>query len=160
MNRLPFILCLLLVTGPADAARTSVGIFSRWGAFVETDPKKCFAVVRPPAFSGPAQASPFVSVSFGGHGGERVYARLRAAPAQGSVVLLRIDKRSLPMRASGEGAYFEDPQLEAAAVRMMRTGEAMAVEIRSASGRYLRDSYPLRGAASAIDAAAIACARG
>jgi hypothetical protein len=41
----------------------------------------------------------------------------------------------------------------------MRTGIEMSVETRSASGALVRDSYRLRGAATAIDAAAIACAR-
>ena len=42
----------------------------------------------------------------------------------------------------------------------MRTGIAMTVETRAASGRLIRDQYQLRGAASAIDAAALACLRG
>jgi hypothetical protein len=41
----------------------------------------------------------------------------------------------------------------------MRTGLEMTVESRAAAGALIRDSYRLRGAATAIDAAAIACAR-
>ena len=39
----------------------------------------------------------------------------------------------------------------------MRTGIDMIVETRAANGARFRDSYQLRGAASAIDAAALAC---
>ena len=41
----------------------------------------------------------------------------------------------------------------------MRTGLALVVETRSTQGLIVRDLYRLRGAATAIDAAAIACAR-
>jgi len=40
----------------------------------------------------------------------------------------------------------------------MRTGIAMIVETRSSQGLAVRDHYRLRGAATAMDAAAIACA--
>ena len=41
----------------------------------------------------------------------------------------------------------------------MRTGIEMSVETRSTRGALVRDQYRLRGAATAMDAAAIACAR-
>ena len=41
----------------------------------------------------------------------------------------------------------------------MRTGIEMIVETRSARGALMRDHYRLRGAATAMDAAAIACRR-
>jgi hypothetical protein len=40
----------------------------------------------------------------------------------------------------------------------MRTGIDMTVETRSERGALVRNYYQLRGAATAIDAAAIACA--
>jgi hypothetical protein len=39
----------------------------------------------------------------------------------------------------------------------MRTGMEMAVETRSTEGLLVRDHYHLRGAATAMDAAAVAC---
>ena len=53
----------------------------------------------------------------------------------------------------------DDAGADAEIVTAMRTGVAMSVETRSQSGGLLRDEYPLRGAATAVDAAAIACAR-
>jgi hypothetical protein len=41
----------------------------------------------------------------------------------------------------------------------MRSGLEMTVETRNVRGGVMRDSYQLRGAATALDAAAIACAR-
>ena len=40
----------------------------------------------------------------------------------------------------------------------MRTGVDLAVETRATDGLLVRDQYRLRGAATAMDAAAIACA--
>jgi hypothetical protein len=40
----------------------------------------------------------------------------------------------------------------------MRSGVTMTVETRSERGGIVRDRYALRGAPSAIDAAALACA--
>ena len=40
----------------------------------------------------------------------------------------------------------------------MRTGIELVVETRSTQGLLVRDHYRLRGAATAMDAAAIACA--
>jgi hypothetical protein len=42
----------------------------------------------------------------------------------------------------------------------MRSGLSMTIETRSLRGGILRDHYQLRGAPSAIDAAALACAGG
>jgi hypothetical protein len=41
----------------------------------------------------------------------------------------------------------------------MRTGLTMSVESRAETGAAIRDNYRLRGAATAIDAAALACSR-
>ena len=45
-------------------------------------------------------------------------------------------------------------------IAAMRTGIEMVVETRSTRGRLVRDQYRLRGAATAMDAAALACVRG
>ena len=61
----------------------------------------------------------------------------------------------------GQGA--NDPRVNQAEsdqiVAAMRTGLEMLVESRGVTGARIRDRYPLRGAATAIDAAAVACAR-
>ena len=159
MNGRNFLLILLIVTAPVSAERHSAGIFFSWGAFVEAAPRRCFAIARPPAFRGTAAASPFVSVSFSAARPGEVHARLRQAPRAGSSVLLRIDGRSFPLAARGRDAWLADPQASSSVLGLMRTGRTLAVESRSAAGGRMRDLYPLRGAAGAIDAAAVACAR-
>ena len=77
----------------------------------------------------------------------------------GSAVLLRIDARTFQLIGGGAEGWAPDAAADAAIVTAMRTGVAMSVETRSQNGGLMRDDYPLRGAATAIDAAAIACAR-
>ena len=75
-------------------------------------------------------------------------------------MILRIDGRSFQLLAGGADAWAPTPRADAAIAAAMRTGVAMSVETRSLGGAVFRDRYLLRGAATAMDAAAIACARG
>ena len=56
-----------------------------------------------------------------------------------------------------EPAWAPDGRADEALMRAMRTGINLTVETRAANGARFRDVYQLRGAASAIDAAALAC---
>ena len=78
---------------------------------------------------------------------------------QNPAILLRIDGRVFQMIGRGADAWAPDPAADAAIVAAMRNGVEMRIETRSAGGGRVRDHYHLRGAATAIDAAAIACAR-
>jgi hypothetical protein len=91
--------------------------------------------------------------------GIQLHIRLREAKRRGSAVILRIDGRSFHLISGGRDAWAPDRRADAAIVAAMRGGTEMSVETRSAAGARMHDRYLLRGAASAIDAAAIACSR-
>ena len=74
-------------------------------------------------------------------------------------MLLRIDGRAFQLVGGGRDAWAPDARADADIQAAMRSGLAMVVETRSTQGLIVRDLYRLRGAATAIDAAAIACAR-
>lgn len=74
-------------------------------------------------------------------------------------MLLRIDDRTFQLYAGGANAWARDARGDAEIVAAMRSGIDMIVETRSDRGALVRDYYQLRGAATAIDAAAVACAR-
>lgn len=84
--------------------------------------------------------------------------RLSREKRDGSAVLLRIDDRTFQLVGGGVNAWAPDGRSDAEIVRAIRTGVSMTVETRSTRGGRVRDFYQLRGAATAIDAAAIACA--
>ena len=89
----------------------------------------------------------------------RLHFRLSREKRAGSAVLLRIDGPTFQLLGGGNNAWAPDRRADADIVAAMRTGLEMSVETRSSSGGLVRDCYKLRGAATAIDAAAIACAK-
>ncbi len=157
--RLAVPLFLMVLAAPALAQKQSLGIFGTWGAF--RAPDRCYAIAEPYQRPRPGDGRGFASVGYwpARAAGGQAFFRLSRAKREGSAVLLRIDDRTFQLRGGGADAWAADPAADAELVSAMRTGIEMSVETRSASGGLIRDSYRLRGAATAIDAAAIACAR-
>jgi hypothetical protein len=144
---------------PAAAARESLGVFSTWGAF--RDGARCYAISEPVQPGGRDGARPFAAVGYWperGRGGQ-LHVRLRGPKREGSAVLLRIDGRSFQLAGGPRDAWAPDAAADAEIQAAMRMGIEMSVETRAAGGAAMRDQYRLRGAATAIDAAAVACAR-
>jgi len=152
-------LSILLAAAPAAAQRERLGVYSFWGAF--RDSGRCYAIAAPVDARETDGQRPFASVGYWprrGLGGQ-VHVRLAADKRPGSAVFLKIDGRSFQLAAGRRDAWAADRRADAEIVAAMRTGIEMSVETRSAAGTLMRDLYRLRGGATAIDAAAIACAR-
>lgn len=153
-------LILLAAAVPANARPETLGIFARWGAFQDREAGTCYASAEPVNGAGEQDWRPFASI--GSWPGRAVRAQLHIRLSRnkraGSAVILRIDDRNFQLRAGGANAWAPDARADAAIVAAMRTGLNMSVETRSQRGGRIRDNYQLRGAASAIDAAAVACA--
>lgn len=160
MRRLAPFLLFLGLAAPAAAQRQPLGTWSFWGAFSENE--RCYAIAEP--YQGPdAEAwRPFASIGFwpGRSAGGQLHLRLSREKRAGSAVLLRIDGRSFQLVAGPRDAWAPNARADAEVMAAMRSGIEMVVETRSTRGALVRDHYHLRGAATAIDAAAIACARG
>ena len=161
MKLVAFFVLLLAFTAPVAAQRQSLGIFYQWGAFREAAPKRCFALAEPHRSPKAEGWRPFASVSFWPGMGVRgqIHFRLSRNKRPGSAVLLRIDDRTFQLFAGGANAWARDTRADAEIVTAMRSGIDMILETRSDRGAMVRDYYQLRGAATAIDAAAVACAR-
>ena len=86
------------------------------------------------------------------------HARLRRMPRQGAAVMLRIGDQPFLLVARGNEAWSDGPLQEQAIVSAIRAANGMTVESRDSAGRRFVDPYSLDGAATAIDAAAAACA--
>jgi hypothetical protein len=159
IRRLEFMLLSMALATPALAQPQSLGIFGTWGAF--RGPERCYAIAEPLSAPRPGEGRGFASIGYwpARAVGGQAFFRLSRAKREGSAVLLRIDDRTFQLRGGGADAWAADSAADAELVSAMRTGIEMSVETRSASGALVRDSYRLRGAATAIDAAAIACAR-
>lgn len=157
MKRL--VLAGFLLTAPA-AARDALGIYEGWGAFRDGQPVRCFAIAQP-LRRGPGNWRPFAAVSYWPLQRVRgqIHIRLSREKRANEPVTLRIDDRRFPMDAGGADAWAPDPQTDAAIVAAMRSGQTMSVSSIASSGGSFADTYALKGAATAIDAAALGCAR-
>ena len=149
-------LLLLLAASPAWGQRQSLGVFGAWGAF--RDGGRCYAIAEPADAPAAEGWRPFASVGhWPGRRGGQLHIRLSRAKRAGSAVLARIDGRSFQLVGGGRDAW-----ARTAAATPRSGGDAhrldLLIQTRSTAGRLVSDHYRLRGAATAIDAAAIACA--
>jgi hypothetical protein len=149
----------MILGGPVGAQRHSLGIFGAWGAFA--DRGRCYAISQPYRAPDPRGWRPFVAIGDwpGRHVSGQFHARLSRAARAGSAVLLRIDGRVFQLSGAGRDAWAPDARADIEITDAMRTGIDMSVETRADGGALVRDLYHLRGAATAIDAAALACRR-
>lgn len=158
MKHRNFLLLLLVFASPAAAQPQSLGIFGTWGAF--RGDGGCRAVSEPVEAPRTESWRPFVAIS---HWPTRrirgeLHVRLSRQKREASAVFLRIDGRSFQLRGGGRDAWAPDGAADAEILAAIRTGINMVVESRAVNGRRFREHYRLQGAATAMDAAAIACA--
>jgi hypothetical protein len=150
---------LVALAAPAAAQLQSLGIFGTWGAF--RGDGSCYAITQPWQAPAPEGWQPFVSVAhWPGRGiTNQLHVRLSREKREGSAVLMRIDGQVFQLTGGGRDAWAPDPRADDAIQDAMRTGIDLTVETRAARGQLIRDRYRLRGAATAMDAAAVACTR-
>ena len=89
----------------------------------------------------------------------QVHFRLSRARAADAPVQLSVGERRFTLVAGQVDAWAADPRADAQIIAAMRSASSMSVSSVGANGRAFADSYALRGAATAIDAAALGCAR-
>ncbi len=135
----------------------ALGIYDGWGAFRDAAPMRCFAIARP--VEKYRQAQPFVSVASWPRNRVRdqLHIRLSRARAANARVTLSVGERRFELLAGDADAWAPPARADSARVAAMRDRRSMSVESVGANGAPFADSYALKGAASAIDAAALGC---
>lgn len=146
---------LLLVAAPAGA-RETIGVYRTWGAFRDAQPARCFAIAQP---VGTAARAGFATVATWPGRGLRssLHVRLSHGADRATAVTLSVGERRFALAAGDRDAWATDAASDRAIVSAMRSGRSMSVEGLSVDGRPFADVYLLAGAATAIDAAALAC---
>lgn len=158
-------LALLTIALPAAvlaaAPRTALGIFDGWGAFRDPATPRCYAISSPAATIGTPQVNAFASVGYWPRQQIRgqFYTRLSKQRRPGSELRLTIGARRFMLTGNRAHGWASDPRMDAAIIAAMRASPSMSIESVSTSGTAIADTYRLRGAATAIDAAALGCAR-
>lgn len=147
------------------AARETLGIYDRWGAFRDTVPMRCFAIAQPVRAGGAARWRPFASVAtwpatgrpLSGKIRNQIHIRLSRERNPQARVTLSVGERRFDLIANSADAWAPDPRTDAAIVSAIRGSRSMSVETLGRAGAPFADVYALRGAATAIDAAALGC---
>ncbi len=152
-------LLILAIAVPASA-RDTIGIYKGWGSFRDASPARCYAIARPVMAGG--RSSGFASVATWPKRGLRasLYVRLSRERDRSAGVTLTVGERRFALVANGLNAWASDAPSDHAIVAAMRSGRSMSIEAVGVGGRPFADVYALSGAATAIDAAVLACSGG
>lgn len=157
------ILILLGAAAPvaAFAAQpTALGVFDGWGAFRDPATPRCYAIAAPAATIGTPQSSPYVSIGYWPKSRIRgqFYVHLSKDRGAGRDLRLTIGSRRFVLTGNGAHGWASDARMDAAIIAAMRSAPSMSIESATSGGGAIADTYRLRGAATAIDAAALGCA--
>lgn len=157
--RLPLALAVLVLAAAPLAAKDSLGVFGDWGAFRDPQIPRCYAIAA--AQSEPRDHAPFASVGTWPRRNVRgqVHLRLSRTTAPATAISLTIGGQRFALAGGGGDAWAEDRRMDAAIVAAMRSASSMSVAARDRAGRRFTDRYALEGAATALDAATVGCAR-
>ena len=151
---------LLAIMGPATA-RDRIAVFGDWGAFRDghggDGGPVCYAIAEP-AEPSAGNYQPFITVSFWPRRAvtRQVHVRLSRVARPNARVTLSIGDSTFVLAARGPDAWGTDRLADAYTVAAMRSGSSMSIQSTGPLGGFV-DVYRLRGAASAIDAAALDC---
>ena len=161
MCRAAALLALMMLFPMPAMARDSLGMFEGWGAFRDPATPRCYAIARPAARNGVATGGAFAAVGTWPRQQVRaqMHFRLSRTRAAKAPVTLSVGERRFALVGGQGDAWGPDPRGDAAIVAAMRSASSMSIATVGADGRAFADSYALRGAATAIDAAALGCAR-
>lgn len=143
---------------PAAAGPQTVGVHHGWAAFRDDAPPRCYAIAAPENRIRGAFASVGAWPARGVSG--QVHVRFHRPARAGSAVVLTIGDSLFQLVARGEIAWARSPTADRAIIAAMRTGVAMTVRARDENGGAMAFQYALNGAATAIDAAMLACRPG
>lgn len=153
-----FALLVMVATLPAS---TRGGILYAGGAWAAIDRAgTCEALARSARIvaKGKVQAIAGFTFSPDRRRWGEFHTRLRRMPRTGAAVMLHVDNQPFLLVSRGNEAWSDSALQEQAIIAALRGASGMSVESRDVAGRRFIDPYSLDGAATAIDAAAAACA--
>lgn len=157
------LLALALIAAPA-LARDSLGMFGNWGAF--SDPRapggpRCYAIAMAAPSTLQRDYQPYATIGTWPRQQMRgqVHFRLSRKLQPNTPITLIMSGQRYSLVGGGGDAWAADKRMDAAIVAAMRSAGGMTVSARGADGRGFTNTWSLDGAATAMDAAAVGCAR-
>lgn len=153
-------LSLVVLASPL-AAKDSLGVFAGWGAFRDPSVPRCYAIAAPEPTRAARDYAPFASVGTWPKRRVRgqVHFRLSRKLADTAAITLQVGGQRFALTGGGGDAWAAGNAMDAAIVAAMRSARSITVSARDARNRRFSDRYVLEGAATALDAATVGCAR-
>ena len=150
---------ILACLAPPLAAKDSLGVFGDWGAFRDMQVPRCYAISK--AQENKSGQAAFTSIGTWPKRGVRgqLHVRLSRTMAVSSRISLSLGGQRFVLTGAGNDAWAQERKMDAAIVAAMRSASSMSVSSVDRSGRRFTDRYSLEGAATAMDAATVGCAR-
>jgi hypothetical protein len=147
---------LALMAAPL-LAKERLGAYHAWAAFKDTEIPRCYAIGAPEQSSGKGG---YVSIGFWPRSGQthQIYVRLSRTRSATAGVTLSAGGRRFRLSPDGNGGWAKDRAMDLAIIAAIRASQSLSVQSTGRNGSNIIDAYALRGAASAIDAAALGCA--
>ena len=163
MKRGVALVILALAAAPL-AAKDGLGVFGQWGAFRDPQVPRCYAIAAAESETRARVArdhAPFASIGTWPKRAVRgqLHLRLSRNLAASPRIALAIGGQRFELTGGGGDAWARDRTMDAAIVAAMRSAGSMSVSATDGAGRRFTDRYSLEGAATALDAATVGCAR-
>lgn len=154
------LLLAVLIATPA-LAREALGMFGEWAAFKDPATPRCYAIAKAAPSTLQRDYQPYVTVAWWPRQNQRgqVHFRLSRKLQANAPIVLTVGRTRINLVGGGGDAWAADARGDAAIVAAMRSASEMTVSARDAGGRGFSNTWPLQGAASALDAATLACAQ-
>ena len=153
MRKLLLLPALAALALPA-VAKDSLGVYSSWAAFRDAKQPRCYAIAKPRSGSGSASIATWPKRKVR----NQVHIRL-ARSVGGKGANLSIGDRQFALATRGRNAWAQNRQMDAAIVAAMRSASTMRISARDTDNRSFSQRYDLAGAATAMDAAVVGCAK-
>jgi hypothetical protein len=143
------------------SARDSLGVFGNWGAFRDTSVPRCYAIAMAEPSTLERDYEPFASVGTWPRRGIRSQLHVRLSRKLSAIqpITLILGRERFTLVGGGGDAWAQDKRMDAAIIAAMRSAGTMIVNATDDRGRRFSNSFDLSGAATAMDAAMVGCAR-
>jgi hypothetical protein len=154
------LLATMVATTPL-AAKDRLGVYQGWAAFRDPAIPRCYAIAAPEETVGTSSRNAYLSIGFWPRRGvtRQIYVRLSRERSTNSGITLSAGGRRFRLKADGGSGWAPDRRTDLAIIAAMRSATSLSVESIGRDGRSIVDAYSLRGAPSAIDAAALGCVK-
>ncbi|APE28391.1 invasion associated locus B family protein [Aurantiacibacter gangjinensis] len=152
----------ILATAAAPTnIRDSLGVFGDWGAFRDSQVPRCYAIAAAQPSQSRRDHQPFATVGTWPDRQVRgqVHFNLSRNLSSNPRLRLAIGGQRFDLTGGGNDAWATGPQDDAAIVAAFRAGSRMSISATDNRGNRFTDRYSLQGAATAMDAASVGCAR-